>query len=375
MDRLAHVDGLRGIFALAVALMHFNKNLIVPGAYLAVDFFFVLSGFILTLVYLPRVGKMTLGDFAFARFSRLWPLHMFTLLLYIFIYAVSIYLEKGTLKLFPKWPGNEFRTFIENVLLLHSVGFQKALTWNYPSWSISVEFFVNIALFLALAGLVLNEIKSKVLVILGATIIFCMVVLNHNLDHLDTQMAITTQWAYFLNAGLLRGFAGIFLGVFVALFVKFWSERHEVTLSPVMRAMKWISEIVLLGILFFLIVFQPTTEVDFIAIYLFAALLILLSLGKTSPLCFVLGLKPFTFLGMISYSVYLGHAPLLQFFKRWDTIIGEGWNEWTVAGLFICTVIVIATLLYYTIELPFQRACRHFWKGVKEKRLSTMDNA
>ena len=59
MNRLAYVDGLRGIFAIAVAIMHLNKTLIVPGAYLAVDFFFVLSGFILTLVYLPRVNNMT----------------------------------------------------------------------------------------------------------------------------------------------------------------------------------------------------------------------------------------------------------------------------------------------------------------------------
>ena len=58
MERLAHVDGLRGLLALAVAVMHLDKYLIMPGAHLAVDFFFVLSGFILTLVYLPRVDKM-----------------------------------------------------------------------------------------------------------------------------------------------------------------------------------------------------------------------------------------------------------------------------------------------------------------------------
>ena len=365
MGRLEHIDGLRGIFALAVAIMHLNRNLIVPGAYLAVDFFFVLSGFILTLVYLPRVGKMTLGDFACARFSRLWPLHMFTILLYVAIYTLAVYLEKGTFKLHPNWPGNDFRTFVENVLLIQSIGFQKTITWNYPSWSISVEFFVNMVLFLVLGGLLVSKTKAKVLVMLGLTITFCMLVLNYNLSHLGTKKAIVTQWAFFLNAGLLRGFAGIFLGVFVALFVKFWDEHNSLILSPVAILFKSALEVTLLATLFYIIMFHSQTEVDFITTYLFAILLVLLSIGSVSPLRSILSLKPFTFLGMISYGVYLGHAPLLQFFKRWDKIIGEGWNEWAIAGVFLCAVIFTATLLHHLIERPAQRFLRGFWKAVK----------
>ena len=370
MNRLAYVDGLRGIFAIAVAIMHLNKTLIVPGAYLAVDFFFVLSGFILTLVYLPRVNNMTLGDFAFARLSRLWPLHVFTMLLYVTIYTLAVYLEKDILRFHPDWKGNDFRTFVENVFLIQSIGLQDTLTWNYPSWSISVEFFVNMALFLVLGGLLVRETKAKTLVLIGGVIAFCMVVLNHNLSYLGSQKAIVTQWAFVLNAGLLRGFAGIFLGVFVALIVKFWDGRSELRLSPFTLVVKSTLEIALLGTLFFIIMFKYKTELDFIAIYLFGTLLVLLSVGRISPLRWVLSLKPLTFLGMISYGVYLGHAPLLQFFKRWDKIIGEGWGEWAIAGVFICAVIATATLLHYFVELPAQRACRRFWKEAKEKRKS-----
>lgn len=368
MNRLNYVDGMRGIFALAVATSHFNKHLLVPGAYLAVDFFFVLSGFILTRVYLPRMGRITLGGFAFARFSRLWPLHAFTMLLYVIIYMVSVYLAKGVIDVHPNWRGNDFRTFIENLLLIHNLGFQEKLTWNYPSWSISVEFYVNFVLFLVLSGLVVKASRARIFVVLGATIFICMSILNQNLDGLNGQDAIGTQWAYFLNAGTLRGFAGIFLGVLVASIVAFFDDHSEIRFSTSALIVKSLLECALMGVLFYIMVFSPDGPLDFIAAYLFALLLTLLSIGAFSPIRRMWGLKPLTFLGMISYGVYLCHAPLLQFFKRWDSIVGEGWSKWEVAGIYLVTVMIVATALHYWVEQPAQGALRNFWKGLEEKK-------
>ena len=80
-QRFAVLDGWRGLCALLVALYHLNvvspflDNGLIRHAYLFVDFFFVLSGFVITHTYW---GKLTdagaLGDFTVRRFARIWPL-------------------------------------------------------------------------------------------------------------------------------------------------------------------------------------------------------------------------------------------------------------------------------------------------------------
>src|SRR5690606_39116617 len=86
MARFAALDGLRGISAVAVAFFHlplafhlFGSPL-VREAYIFVDFFFVLSGFVIAHAYGARLtGGAELGDFLVRRIGRLWPLHLATL--------------------------------------------------------------------------------------------------------------------------------------------------------------------------------------------------------------------------------------------------------------------------------------------------------
>ena len=77
------LDGLRGVAALAIVIFHFmeivylpNKNFIAHG-FLAVDFFFCLSGFVIAYAYQDRVGKMGITAFFKTRLIRLHPLVIF----------------------------------------------------------------------------------------------------------------------------------------------------------------------------------------------------------------------------------------------------------------------------------------------------------
>src|SRR5215510_2853156 len=78
------LDGLRGVAALAVVIFHFmewvfpdpSKNFIGHG-FLAVDFFFCLSGFVIGYAYDSRIGKMGVGEFFKLRLIRLHPLVIF----------------------------------------------------------------------------------------------------------------------------------------------------------------------------------------------------------------------------------------------------------------------------------------------------------
>src|SRR5665647_1694184 len=86
------LDSWRGIAALLVALFHLNLYSaiysldFVRNAWLLVDFFFVLSGFVITHSYGNRLGTLDdLSMFAFRRFCRLWPLHAVVLLAFVVV--------------------------------------------------------------------------------------------------------------------------------------------------------------------------------------------------------------------------------------------------------------------------------------------------
>src|ERR1700746_4045007 len=88
--RLVALDSLRGLCALMVALLHINsvshisESSFVRQSWLFVDFFFVLSGFVIAFTYLDKIeSKAALVEFAIRRFGRVWPLHAAILRLFV----------------------------------------------------------------------------------------------------------------------------------------------------------------------------------------------------------------------------------------------------------------------------------------------------
>lgn len=147
MTRLDRLTSLRGIAALYVVLFH--CQVFIPGfdlrpwtglldkGYLAVDFFFILSGFILAYVYARDfdAGRGSYRRFLFLRLARVGPVHLAMLL----AAAVVILPAYGFGEVANMT--NSPRTLASSVLLLHAWGGDRALSWNFPSWSISAEWF------------------------------------------------------------------------------------------------------------------------------------------------------------------------------------------------------------------------------------------
>jgi len=133
--KFSALDCLRGIAAIAVGVFHFSP---IWAGYLAVDFFLILSGFILSHRYLYSGTPTSPVDFISHRLARLYHLHIFTLVTFIAAYL----LENGVL---PAYVDGTFFTFLQQLTLTHNIGLNPSdITYNYPSWSISVEFWVNI---------------------------------------------------------------------------------------------------------------------------------------------------------------------------------------------------------------------------------------
>lgn len=152
--RYRALHGWRGIAALLVAVYHspfyghFYPIPLVRNAYLFVDLFFVLSGFVITHAYADRLGD---GDavvaFLIRRFGRIWPLHAFVLAIFVGIEVLKLVGSRHGLVLHhaPFAGSHGIGAIMANLALLHAFGLYDCLTWNGPSWSISVEFWMYAA--------------------------------------------------------------------------------------------------------------------------------------------------------------------------------------------------------------------------------------
>ena len=141
------LDTLRTIAALLVVLVH----ICVPNSVtqigffqhtaLAVDFFFVLSGFVIALNYSEISGFQSVWLYGQSRFARIYPLHFLTLLLFLGIEVLK-YFGESKWSLAPTSPAfsqNDLRAFVIHLLLLSAHGFTDCLTLNGSAWSIGAE--------------------------------------------------------------------------------------------------------------------------------------------------------------------------------------------------------------------------------------------
>jgi peptidoglycan/LPS O-acetylase OafA/YrhL len=153
---LPGLTGLRGLAALWVVLYHYC-SLYLPAldagwlgglmsrGYLAVDLFFLLSGFVLAHVYsdaAERKGFAFFRAFMRARVARIYPLHLLVLALFVAMaFAVRgiHYVKDGYYYPLPLSGPRSLEALVANVLMLQGLK-ASDLSWNYPAWSISVEF-------------------------------------------------------------------------------------------------------------------------------------------------------------------------------------------------------------------------------------------
>lgn len=155
--RFDALDSWRGIAALVVALFHFQAQgyfydlPIIRHGNLAVPFFFVLSGFVITHAYRRNLNDR--GDgirFVVRRFGRLYPLHFVTLMVLVALELLKLVAthfgfssSEG-----PFQNSNSVTALVANLFLLHAVIPFPDVSWNAASWSISTEFYTYL-IFLA----------------------------------------------------------------------------------------------------------------------------------------------------------------------------------------------------------------------------------
>jgi peptidoglycan/LPS O-acetylase OafA/YrhL len=143
--RFEALDAWRGVCALSVVLFHLNAGTHgyhwLNNGYVAVDFFFVLSGFVIASAYQGRIDTIAQATrYAVRRLGRLFPLHVAVLAVYLLLEIHHALGHPAAGFTGPRtWPA-----FWMDLFLLHGFGAYQ-LTWNEPAWSISVELWSNMA--------------------------------------------------------------------------------------------------------------------------------------------------------------------------------------------------------------------------------------
>ena len=320
--RFEALDTLRGVAATAVALGHLG---VLAGLsskyYLAVDFFLILSGFVLTHSYFLK-REISLRDYAVKRFFRMYPLHLATLLFWL-VSAQFLSTELDT------------ESFLKHLFFIHNIGFgPDQLVFNFPSWTISVEFWINIVFFLVI--LAIGHLEK---VLLAGLLMLSLVFYGMTAFGTGSLNAVLEDYYGFLNAGLVRCAASFALGILLYHVYLRWTPPS----LPVL-------ELALFGAFFF-VLFSPYLGGyrDFLTIVVFAVVVLYFAKSRG----FVsMGLARFKLIGDISFSIYLTHFPLLVIAKKIDATITE-----SAVGclLYLCVLFVVSYASYRFFEMPVYR--------------------
>lgn len=306
------LDSLRGVCAIMVALFHFRANshiedlALIRNSWLFVDFFFVLSGFVIAENYRERLasGKVSFGTFIWLRFARLYPLHLFMLSLFVITeFAISIAYQNMGADRTPFTEGRSLALLPENLFLLQSLGVSGVPSWNIPAWSISAEFWTYM-IFAVL--LLLGPMTRKIWPLLTLILAPAAILLFH-------QGSLALEY----DGGILRCLFGFGIGSLVSQF-----SLHQKTKHIGAGGM----EIPLVALLLGFICFAPEWRITFFAPLLFAITLIIFARGAGHVSKF-LKHQIFLLLGALSYSIYMVHTYLHARMKNVAVIAEKVTNQ------------------------------------------------
>lgn len=356
--KFAALNGLRIFAALSVVCFHygtlaasfkvlprFAQNLIENGT-IALPFFYVLSGFVLTHAYSNRgPAPMQKRGFYYARVVRLFPAYLVAFVLFLPI-AVEKYLRH------PAAHSDGPHTYVLGGLLsLFALQAWTPLSqaWNGPAWSLSVEAFFYLIFPIALPA-ILKMRPARLVILLGVlwlSMISLTVAHEHNLIPPDV-------WSGYIMYQPLFWMPTFLLGIATYRLAAQWSLVPD-QIATVISITSVAALLVLAGLL------SPPVGGDFLVNGGAAPLIALIVLAYSHPRCLssqVLGGAPLEFLGVASYVIYIIQAPLWHIFRAITDHLRHATGQpivkdWQFA-LYLVYLVGIALLIQRFIERPAQ---------------------
>jgi len=354
---IGSLTAMRGVAAVWVMLFHIDVSLfyrdmgaliprdatgLLSKGYLWVDFFFILSGFIIAHVYaegLQGPGRWRAAvDYLWARVARVYPLHLFCLGLVVLIALIYPLLlpdvKDGSWNTFMAW-----RAIPSNLLMTHAMNQHVYLSWDIVSWSIGAEWWT----YVATLPLLVIWVKMPKWGVVACVAVACACLVGLVAALPDKTLDITYNWGFF------RCLFEFVVGLAVW---KVWRAG----------GLRWVGLDAVIAVVLAAVVaafhyksFGPYG--DLMMVPMFAALVLGLAHNR-GVVAAVLNSAPLQYLGRISYSLYLVHGVTFSafwFLMPWAKArfgILSDIERWAYAGVFIVVVAAVSHLTYAFVERP-----------------------
>jgi len=379
--RFEALDGWRGVCACLVVLFHFHgyspiyTSPLVRNSYLFVDFFFVLSGFVIAWNYAARLGSWAeVRRFLVLRLGRVYPLHVFMLFLFLAWETARLIGSMGQASPPSAFQGvNDPGAVLSNLFLVQSLHVHDSLTWNGPSWSISTEVwtYVIFALLCVTFGL-------RLWMLAVAAIVPPLALLYLSSSGMD----VTFDW------GLVRCVFGFALGVMCYHIHK----ARPLRLAAAGPVAATAAEFAVVAAVVAFVSVGGKSPWSLLAPFVFAVAVLVFA-SEDGAVSRVFRTAPLRWLGTLSYSIYLTHFFFVLLFpvvvKRlvhqdlWTPMpIGSGqyvlaFGRNDVEGTLFYVAVVAVTLAfsaftYRWIETPGRDWSRR-WAGRPAPRANSLN--
>lgn len=354
-----NLESLRGIAAISVALFHFKigshfNNEFTTNAGVLVDFFFVLSGFVIYYSYHDKLRNFqSLILFQKKRFLRLYPLHLLMLGVFLLIELAKYIFESqtGIISNKPAFEINNFQAFVANMLLLQNWTIPR-ITFNDPSWSISAEFYTYL-----LFGLIVYIIKSKKFLLLIFLILFIPFMFFNISGHM---LETSNIW------GPARCTYSFAIGSFASYIYLNFNFQNRISNSY--------TAVLLLSLCYFLVSKYGDAEswiLTSLPLVFGLVVFVLVATDKNTTVNKLLSINVLVYLGKISYGIYMIHyavwwvtIQVLRFIVKVPTttrddgrtaiVIDNVYLADFITLLGFCFIILLAHLSFFKFELRFR---------------------
>jgi len=359
-DKIHSLTGLRAFAAIWVVIYNmsmfegvdpgFVRNIdwgiykyFISYGYTGVDFFFFLSGFVISYIYQDNFTKNIQRDniikFYKLRLGRIYPLHFSILILIIILANYGVFPYNLNIKYGPT---------LLNLTLTDSWGFYSKGSWNSPAWSLSAEWFIYL-LYPFIAFMLIKEESTRYYAKLLATISIIFFIMNLDISNTtDIDDGV---------GGLVRVTFGFITGCILFNFYR----------KKTLQKLPWD----LIGILMFAIMLisqimffddiMAVNVISYIAITIFLYALV----HSKNILKFIFANRISVYLGKISFAIFLLHMPVMKiighnFRAEFLNIVEENNQSDMIFYLLISLAIllILSSLCYHLIENP----CRNYVK-------------
>jgi peptidoglycan/LPS O-acetylase OafA/YrhL len=337
MKKIDQLTSTRILASLLIVLHHLGameipvlRSLVSVAVY-AIGFFFVLSGFVMTIVYFHPDRPFSFRDFWVARISRIFPVYLFSFAL------TSIHYADVLSKL--KWS-----EYLSSVFLLQAWVPEYALTMNFPAWTLAVEMFFYLifpmVIFLA------RRAPASRLIWVSLIIWVSIQALRQMIIHgpFDVHVNFIAYFPLFHIDSFLLGMAAGMWYLKVGRTLELNQRMVSVVMFSclaVFLAMHFLGATQFFGS--FHGFFSP----------LFAVIILTLTFDQ-SFVARILNWKPLVVLGESSYALYIVHVPLLWLFGGALGALGVKSSYLLSFGVYLPLALFISILVFRLIEWPAQ---------------------